>query len=248
MSDFICVPHESVLYNSEDITKLGVRDPHASHFAHLHASLGPSRKLLHLVRHGEGEHNAAERRVGKEEWESTECKKSKYFDPPLNAVGVQQCAELKKAVDEAFKTSGMRLDAVYVSPLSRAIQTAFQSLPIEEKGLNVISVEYMRERHGKNVCDKRRTVSELRTLFPLVDFGSEMSGEEDTWHDEFVRETPEQVAERVDVFLDWVFDRESSTVAVVGHSDFMSTTIERVGGGSHWPSNCEMVTLLVEKK
>jgi broad specificity phosphatase PhoE len=66
---------------------------------------------LHLVRHGETDHNVARRIQGP------------LLDDPLNARGAQQAEALARRF-AAEREKGLRLAAVYSSPLKRAWMTA----------------------------------------------------------------------------------------------------------------------------
>lgn len=232
-------PH--LRWNSSDITTLGLSTTWADV---LSAHGGTTKKVL-WVRHGEGSHNAAERRVGKERWEEVEAKSPVYFDPDLNEVGREQSVVLAGAFDLATKEHGMKIDLIVVSPLTRAIRTAEIALGAVWMDTPVVAVEMARERFGKNVCDKRRTVAELKSQFPHIDFDRFMVAEEDPWFTE-ERESVEHVRERVRKLLEWINAiPDVETIVIVGHSDYMSNAVEVVGLDPHWPANCEVVPMLL---
>jgi len=241
------VPSRHFLFDSSDISRLGLHPnstwaQQQAEFEALSAA-HPSARRVMFLRHGEGIHNAAERDLGKTVWESTECLKETYFDPPLNEVGVQQGKEVGSAFERAF-AHGLKVDAIVVSPLTRAIETAMQATGPLWTAPDVprLAVELARERFGKNICDKRKTRAELAQLFPNVDFASGLVDDADVWHS-VERETPEHVRERVNELLKWILASPYKTVLVVGHSDYMSHAVEVVGLPSHWPSNCELVPM-----
>ena len=240
----IHVPSKIILFDSLNIENLGLK-PSATWKQQTEEliELGKPKRVL-WIRHGEGIHNAAEKRVGKELWEAVESKKPIYFDPDLNDVGKEQSKKLAIALHPHLSSKGLEVDLIIVSPLIRAIRTAEIAFGSIWETTPVIAVELARERHGKNVCDSRRTVQELKTMFPKVDFDRFMVDDKDVWHTE-VRETPEQVRERVKKFMRWLMDLPHLTVAVVGHSDFMSHAVEVAGYSPHWPSNCELVPMLL---
>ena len=80
-------------------------------------------KILFLCRHAEGAHNAAEKLLGSERWETIEALSEEYFDASINEAGEKQSNVLKGAVDDAIH-DGLKIDLIVVSPLTRAIQTA----------------------------------------------------------------------------------------------------------------------------
>lgn len=67
---------------------------------------------LYLVRHGETIHNLEKRIQGP------------FLDDPLNARGLEQAAALERRFADAHAREGLRLEAVYSSPLKRAWMTA----------------------------------------------------------------------------------------------------------------------------
>lgn len=81
---------------------------------------------LYVIRHGETDHNVARRIQGP------------LIDDPVNALGRRQA----EALEAWLRKEGVRLDAVYASPLKRAWETAEHVArgtgappPVEERGL-----------------------------------------------------------------------------------------------------------------
>jgi len=238
--------------NSKDLWRLGLRPGYAwrdfqKDFDKLLQKDSSARTVL-LVRHGEGDHNAAERRLGSEQWENVEAKSDKYFDANLNGVGLRQCEDLNKAFQLSLK-SGLQVDVIIVSPLSRAIQTAKYGLASIWKKVPIYAVEMSRERFGKNICDKRKSVTTLKKEFPEVNFDFFMEGEDDTWFSP-ERETDEQIDQRVTYFYNWLLraPKDWRSVVIVGHSSFMCQSIQCLGATRHWPSNCELVPFVITQK
>ena len=85
-------------------------------------------------------------------------------------------------VSEGLDT-GMAVDAIIVSPLSRALETAaiVMDKVWNDPTVPKVAVEMTRERYGKNQCDKRRSVTELKEKWPMVDFSHFMNDETDPW-------------------------------------------------------------------
>ena len=249
-----CVPHrlpsDHIQFNSRDISKMGLGQEstwkdQSEELKKLQVTHQGKVKRVLWIRHGEGIHNAAEKKFGKDHWENVEAKKEIYFDPDLNAVGFDQAESLSKSLQPSLASGDLTVDLIIVSPLTRAIRTAELAFSAIWDHVPVVAVELARERHGKNICDKRRTVTELKKAFPHVDFNEHMFAEADEWHTER-RETPEEVRERVKRLMRWIMDLPAETVAVVGHSDFMSHAVEVAGFSPHWPANCELVPMLLK--
>jgi probable phosphoglycerate mutase len=86
----------------------------------------PRDTLIYAIRHGETAWNKATRIQGQ-------------LDIPLNETGLRQADAVGRALAEAT------IDAIYSSDLIRAVQTA---TPLAQaKGLNVVPVQGLRERH-----------------------------------------------------------------------------------------------------
>ena len=62
-----------------------------------------------------------------------------------------------------------------------------------------------------------------------------------------MRESNQHVKERAQHFFQWLMDTEWQNVVLIGHSSFMSNTYELLSGGdNHWPSNGEVVPIVIE--
>eukprot|EP00941_MAST-03F_sp_MAST-3F-sp1_P004673 g4673.t1 len=221
-------------------------------------------KVLYFIRHGEGEHNVAEKLYGSEHWEAVEAKKEKYFDPQLNDTGVQQASKLGSLLE---KSNFLRIDAIVVSPLTRALETARIGLSKWWGKVPTFSVEIARETVGKNYCDKRRSLTELKNEYPCVCFDLMEGVEEDPWWTP-ERETIHHVELRVKGLLHFlalatrgdsmtVEDEEESSldlerlkgaerIAIVGHSGFMTAAMKILGHWSLHAANCEMIPVIVK--
>ncbi|KAL3845750.1 hypothetical protein ACJIZ3_003153 [Penstemon smallii] len=234
-------------------------------------------KTIHLVRHAQGLHN-----VAREKDQSGAYTSPEFFDAQLTPLGWQQVDNLHKHV----QSSGLskRIELVVVSPLLRTMQTAvgvFGGECYEEDEIDVlpplmlantgnsscptisslncppfVAMELCRERLGVNWCDKRRTVSEYKPLFPAIDFSLIDSDADDLWND-YARETNEELAARGLEFLNWLWTRKEKEIAVITHSAFLLHTLDAFGDDCH-PSvkseicrpfdNCELRSLMIVDK
>ena len=125
-----------------------------------------------------------------------------------------------------------RVELVVVSPLMRALETAVGSLggatpapsgepvlmasqsPLEGvrpghdavsgAGLpSFVACELCREHLGLHPCDRRRTISEYKEMFPGVDF-SLIENDEDVLWEKDVRESDDGIRRRGGEFLEWL--------------------------------------------
>ncbi|XP_062225053.1 phosphoglycerate mutase-like protein isoform X2 [Phragmites australis] len=145
-------------------------------------------KTIHLVRHAQGIHNV------EGETDHSAYMKPEFFDARITPLGWKQVDCLREHVKKCGLAK--RIELVLCSPLLRTMQTAVgvfggenytngenaPPLMVENAGhskrraissLNCppfLAVETCRERLGVHPCDKRRSVTEYRTLFPAIDF------------------------------------------------------------------------------
>ncbi|CAL0307789.1 unnamed protein product [Lupinus luteus] len=231
-------------------------------------------KTIHLVRHAQGVHNV-EGEKNHDAYKSYD-----FFDAHLTPLGWEQVGNLRNHV----KASGLsrRVELVIVSPLLRTMQTAVgvfggeaykngtngRPLMMENVGqsnhpavsnLNCppfIAVELCREQTGVHPCDKRRTISEYRNMFPGIGFQLIESDEDMLWIPD-VREKTEDVAARGLKFLEWLWTRKEKEIAVVTHSSFLFNTLRTFGHDCHPDvkseisthfANCELRSVVIVDK
>ncbi|KAK9983128.1 hypothetical protein SO802_032653 [Lithocarpus litseifolius] len=228
-------------------------------------------KTLHLVRHAQGIHNVE----GEKDHDAY--KSDDFFDANITPLGWKQVDNLRKHVHACGLSK--RIDLVVVSPLLRTMQTAVGVFGGEAytDGINVpplmaantgksghpaisslnsppfVAVELCRERLGVNPCDKRRSITEYRLLFPAVDFSLIENNDDILWTPG-IRERDEEVAARGQKFLKWLWTRKEKEIAIVSHSAFLSQTLSAFGNDCH-PSvkseicthfaNCELRSVVI---
>ena len=154
-------------------------------------------------------------------------------------MGIAQCHALKASV-EAIQDS---LDLVVVSPLRRTLMTAALAFD-QREGTPWVAHESVRERIGKNTCDKRRVLTEIQQEYPTIDFGH-MTDEDDVCWTPHHRETPAEMAKRGLEFMEWLRGRPEESIGVVTHSAFLSTLFSEVfdchePGMKRWFENAEL--------
>jgi broad specificity phosphatase PhoE len=221
-------------------------------------------RTLHLVRHAEGTHNEAEQdeeaRVFaggalapenatlRDEhgmaWMLLERVSGRaHYDAQLTRKGAAQALALRTAL----VAERLHVDAVLVSPMRRAMQTALLGVPQLSTGLRdggggvvgaasvpVIASELLRERVGEYTCDGRLKASELRAAAfgdltatpPAVDYGGMPEEDEMYLHGrESGPREAELLAARVGRAARWLLDvpcggradAEGCSLAVVSH-------------------------------
>lgn len=166
-----------------------------------------------FIRHGEALHNVANRLHGPIAYTFKENE-----DAPLSEEGHRQTLEAGKEISKYIEDRDV---IIYSSPLTRTIQTA------ENVGscLNVISWkldDLLIERlGGGHVCNNRKPLEELNTLFPL-------------WDSNYVHDPPEMPLEREDLatveermtrFWNWLkseYQNTSYCILVVSHQESLT--------------------------
>ncbi|KAL0553134.1 hypothetical protein IC582_007022 [Cucumis melo] len=239
-------------------------------------SLYPSHrcKTIHLVRHAQGTHNVAM------EKDRSLLQSYDYFDAQLSPLGWQQVDNLRKHVHSCGISKTIEL--VIVSPLLRTMQTAVGTFGGDEykDGINApplmvanvggsnhpaisslhcppfLAVELCRERLGVHPCDKRRSISEYRTLFPAIDF-SMIEHDNDVMWTPDNRETNDQIVARGLKFLNWLWTRKEKEIAIVTHSAFLFELMKCFGNDCHpsikseickYFTNCELRSMVIVDK
>ena len=140
---------------------------------------GTHEKLVHFIRHAEGEHNVAG------EANYLNYLKMDYLDAELSAHGEKQCLSLSKKIEEGnYHLLDEGVDLLVVSPMLRTIQTASFVFPHLAARVKWISLECIREQTGLHPCDKRRDINIRRMQYPLIDF-SQVESDTDPLYDKF---------------------------------------------------------------
>jgi len=181
------------------------------------------RTTVHLIRHGQSEFNAAYARAPGVD--------PMIFDPRLTALGRAQAAGLA----DAARWRGV--EAVFASPLTRAIETAELAFAGHGAPLRIEALHRERAEHSG---DLGRSPRLLAAEFPHLDFGHL---DDPWWHHDPARpdaiavESEETLLGRVASFRDWLAARAEREIAVVGHGTFLHRLT-----GRHF-ANCEVLTL-----
>ena len=179
-----------------------------------------SGKTIHFIRHAQSMHNA---RVLEVPDEDIARRDPSLRDAPLTALGLRQAQGLAAEV-----TQLREIELVITSPLTRAIQTtlnAFADHPARR------IVEHRHREHQDSFCDIGRAPEHLAADFPMLRFDhlDNPWWQEAPEHDgPYLREPLEELARRVEVFVDWLQARPEQTIAVVGHGTFLRTLTGKV--------------------
>ena len=185
----------------------------------------PGTKILHFQRHGQGYHNllgdVCRGMDMKIDMDSTDPKLNPWINPaildsPLTETGRQQCMARRP------NASQLKPELLIVSPLLRAIQTAYITFADCSKTVPWVAHEGCREELGLLMCNKRRPLSQIEDDFPDIDF-TLISDEQDDLFDAIGdrRETVLEKTDRIYDFLKYVRSRPEQEIAIVGHSSWL---------------------------
>eukprot|EP00928_Gymnodinium_smaydae_P092304 TRINITY_DN76155_c0_g1_i1.p1 TRINITY_DN76155_c0_g1~~TRINITY_DN76155_c0_g1_i1.p1 ORF type:complete len:258 (+),score=40.03 TRINITY_DN76155_c0_g1_i1:62-835(+) len=182
-------------------------------------------KKIHFIRHGEGFHNVAQKEWrANPEWDgksepytADNDPTGRYTDALLTDEGERQARELQE------RTANLQPELLIVSPMRRATQTgliAFEQHVAAAK-LPTMAQELCHERAGAHTCDKRLSRTELKALFPAVDYSLLESEDDPYWGDGVTRESPFALAGRGARFVEWLMARPERHIAVAAHSAWL---------------------------
>ncbi|EPS32240.1 hypothetical protein PDE_07200 [Penicillium oxalicum 114-2] len=195
-------------------------------------------KVLFLGRHGEGYHNAAE---------------SYYGTPAWNALTAHDFWQ-KLIEEQKIHTP----DDYYVSPLTRALQTAnytFAGLdfPRDSAQFKPVVKELFREGISIHTCDHRRSKSYIHKLFPKWHIEKHFTDEDELWNGVTSETSAAQDARSAQALGEVFFSSSSKKhffVSVTSHSGEISSILRVVGHRSFRLSTGAVIPVLVkaEKK
>lgn len=80
----------------------------------------------------------------------------------------------------------------------------------------IMAVELCRDRLGVRPSDMRRKMSDCCSRFPWIDFSMVDVEDDNLWNTE-LRESEEELAERVTKLLNWVWKRPEKEIVIVSH-------------------------------
>jgi broad specificity phosphatase PhoE len=212
-------------------------------------------KTIRFLRHGQAMHNVNAERM-RESGCSYEAfiqamKDDDHFDSPLTALGRSQAADT--AALPACRAVGATVDLVVSSTLSRAIDTADLTFPVNRTQGRRLCTDSVREILGMLLNGKRRLKSELAALYPHWDFEAVESEEDvlwEAWGDEL--EGADATKMRAHACLEWLWYREEQDIALVGHGGIFSLLtndhafVECGAGVGARFANCELRSCRLE--
>ena len=190
-------------------------------------------KTIYIFRHGQTDYNAARRAMGR-------------LDIPLNETGVQQATEL------AQKMSGTSIQAIYSSPLSRALQTA-QIVSEKIGGAPILQNDGLMERNmGKlqgHIVHKTDNPAEYSTDYNQMElFMPAEQLNDKNWRPDGGETQVETFRRAQQTIMDIIKSTPYDTIAISTHSGPVRAILELTGGGDAWINNWDYVKLTFDGK
>ena len=164
------------------------------------------KQQIWCIRHGTALHNVLYEKIGVDAYNSP-----KYTDTHLVDKGHLEAIQLGNTWKEKYK-----IDIVFVSPLTRTIQTAKNIF--QGKNVKMVAIDEILEYpQGVEHCNKRKNKSELQKLYPDIDFS--LIPEKSTyWKD---NENLYELKNRAEKFKDFLKNQHEKKICIVSHSTFL---------------------------
>ena len=167
-------------------------------------------KNILCIRHGRAVHNVLCDEIGEEAYFLKES-----YDAPLVEEGILQAKELGNNSKQL-----KNIDIVFVSPLTRTLQTAENIFKKNQK-VKIVALDKIKEfPQGIDICNKRRNRIELKEKFKKVDFSLLDSDSDQMWREDRY-EKVEELKERIDEFKKFVTNGNDNNIAIVSHNNFL---------------------------
>ena len=173
-----------------------------------------SDKKIYFIRHAESLHNVLEQKYAYKE----EMEKWNVLDPKLTEKGIQQTNH----TIEKIKESGINFEAVFVSPLSRTIQTYFLIEKELNKEAKIFVTDFARELMSYLDKNKGKKLSLLKEEYKNTKLNFEYMTKEFWWFDLGQNKDNEyegtDFSLRLQLFALWLAFRPEKNMLIISHS------------------------------
>ena len=172
-----------------------------------------SDKKIYFIRHAESLHNILEEKYDYEEFE-----KWNVLDPKLTEKGIEQT----NYTIEKIKDSDINFESVFVSPLSRTIQTYFLIENVLNKDAKIYVTDFAREIMDSLDKNKGKKLSLLKEEFKNTKLNFEFMTKEYWWYDlgENIKNESEgeKFTLRLRIFALWLAFTNEKFILIISHS------------------------------
>ena len=171
------------------------------------------KKNIYFIRHAEAVHNELEKKY------KGDFSKCNVYDPELTLKGIKQT----KFTIEKLKKNKINFDIIYISPLTRAIQTYFLIKNQLNDDAKIIITDFIKE--VISFCDKNKgkKLTELKKNYKGAKFNFDYMTKEFWWFNlgknkknEF--EGLNRFILRLYIFILWIIFREENNILIISHS------------------------------
>ena len=160
-------------------------------------------KNILCIRHGKAFHNVLIDKIGEK---ALFLKES--YDAPLVEEGIIQAKELGSSSKQL-----KNIDIVFVSPLTRTLQTAEYIFENNQK-VRIVALDKIKEfPQGIEICNKRRNRIELEEKFKKVDFSLLDSDEDQMWRADRY-EKIEELKERIEGIKKTIMNENDKNIVI----------------------------------
>ena len=171
-----------------------------------------SEKKIYFIRHPEAEHNVLERKYN-------DFKDYNIYDPKLTKKGKEQTNLTK----EKLKKKNINFDSVYVSPLTRAIETYNLIKGYLNKDAKIYCTDFVKEVVSYMDKNKGKTLSTLKKELKDTDINLDYITKEYWWYDlgenkDNESEGKQNFGLRMRIFILWIIFRPEKNILIISHS------------------------------
>ena len=171
-------------------------------------------KNIYFIRHAEAMHNVLEQKY------NGDFSKCNVYDPALSEQGKRQA----RLTIEKLKKENIKFDTVFVSPLTRTIETYFLIKDYINKEAQVVITDFAKE--VLSYCDKNKgkKLSLLKSEYKDCNFNFDYMTKEYWWFD-FGEEKKDELESnlkfglRLTLFILWLIFRKDKNMLVISHSN-----------------------------
>ena len=170
-------------------------------------------KNIYFLRHAQATHNVLEKKY------KGNFSKCNVYDPKLTEKGINQT----KTTIEKLKRENIIFESIFVSPLSRTIQTYVLVKDYLNKNANVYVTDFIREVLSFYDKNKGIKLSVLKNSLKEYNINIEYMTKEYWWYDQGIEIDKEIEGKmkfniRLRLFILWLIFRPEKNVLIISHS------------------------------
>lgn len=179
-------------------------------------------KNIYFIRHAEAEHNVLEHKY------KGDFSKCNVYDPKLTENGIKQT----NYTIEKLKKEKIHFDSVFISPLTRTIQTYFLVKNYLNKDAHAYATDFAKE--VLSLCDKNKgkKLSDLKIELKNENINLEYITKEFWWFDlgkfkDGELEGNVNFSLRLRIFIFWLIFRPEKNILIISHSHVFNNLQDR---------------------